>query len=135
MLSIDYNMYFCPNYAWWLFSQVTWQLPPIWSLNNVIELVATSTTWVGLVPLCNRLALKRTGRYWLNNCLLLVYFRMTCDIICNLSHGYFYCLGMQTFTLHVGADDTTWVGKFSFVISVLQFPALQEMWITKETNC
>ncbi|KAK7844651.1 putative disease resistance protein rga4 [Quercus suber] len=51
--------------------------------------------------------------------------------------------GMQTFTSHVGADGATSSSdfiftcpeEFSFVISVLQFPALQEMWITKETKC
>ena len=47
---------------------------------------------------------------------------------------------MQTFTSHVEADDATSCSdfiitgpvEFSFVISVLHVPALQEMWITKE---
>ena len=47
---------------------------------------------------------------------------------------------MQTFTSHVVADDATSCSdfiitgpvEFSFVISVLHVPALQEMWITKE---
>ena len=64
----------------------------------------------------------------------MVYFRMNCHIICNLSHDYFYYPGMQTFTSHVGADGATsrsdfiftcpW--EFSFVINVLQFLALQK---------
>nr|POF05755.1 hypothetical protein CFP56_43506 [Quercus suber] len=53
------------------------------------------------------------------------------------------CTGMQTFTSHVGADGATSCSdfiftcpeEFLFVISVLQFLALQEMWITKEAKC
>ena len=64
-----------------------------------------------------------------------------CDIICNLSHDYFYCPGMQTLIYltccsrwfnHLLWLHYYWPRGIFICYSVLQLPALQGMWITKE---
>lgn len=81
------------------FSQVTGQMKPISSFKKCE--VDASTIWVGLVLLCNRVALKCRGKYWLNNCLF--FFYNNCLLL-----GWLLCYNMH---------PISWL---------LLFPAVQE---------